>query len=269
MHTRCLTLLKLQLDTTRSSPAKTDITSLPYDIVLIILDCLDLTDRVCLGLASKLLAFKVTCAPRVPAIYKVRAGDPLGYHIKEVHESDQTWPPYSSLTPEWYTLMPRLAMGWVPKEKFKYCWKCHRIYPRDWDFYERKLSKQKAPGWVWKLNLTEQQWRRMSLEERRRHMISRWLTDNDLVHESLRPPTPKCNVYYPDLGVWRNCTPDERGPECPLCLERELRFSWSGPKSLFQVSMSTKVVLIGLVRLPIDLSIAAASTVGRVLRSPC
>ena len=106
----------------------------------------------------------------------------------------------------------------------------------------------------------------MSLPERHERMITRWLTDDDLVHESLRPPTRVYNVYYPDLGVWAARKADERGPECPMCLERELMYSWRTPKALFPVSTSTKVALMGLVRVPIDLGIAASSTVVGALR---
>jgi hypothetical protein len=254
-------LLKLQLDTARPIPSKTDITTLPYDIVLIISDNLDLTDRVCLGLTCKPLALAITCAPRLPGRYEIR-GD---YCVNGVY-SPNPFPLCISMTPEWYTLLPRLAKGWVPKEKYKHCWKCNKIYPRDRSFYEKTLSKQKAPGWLWKLNLTEQEWRRMSLPERHEHMIARWLTDDDLVHASLRPPSRVYNVYYPDLGVWASRKTDERGPECPICLERELMYSWRTPKGLFPVSTSTKVTLVGLIKAPIDLGIAAGSTMIGALR---
>jgi hypothetical protein len=247
------------LDTTRST--KTDITSLDYDILLLVSDHLDLVDRACLGLTCKALALLITSAPRFLRNNK----------LQQVCRVNGVPPPdlpttYISMNPEWYTLLPRLSKGWIPREKYKYCWKCNKIFPRDRRFYEDKLSQHKTPGWLWKLELTEQEWRRMHLQAKHEHMITRWLTDNDLVHESLRSPNRSYTVYYPDLGVWAARKPDERGPECPMCLERELINSWQTTQSVFPLGKAAKVALMTWVRVPVSLGVAAGSTVAGALR---
>ena len=256
-------LLKHHLGTTELPPAKTDITALPYDIVFLIFKSLDLADLTCLGLTCKALALVITCSTRLPAVWQGRAeyGSSGGY-------PRDRWPLYISITPEWYTLLPRLAKGWVPKDKFKYCWKCNKIYPRNRTFYETALSKERAPGWLWKLNLSEREWRRLRLEERYEHMISRWL-DDDLLHESLRPPATAYSVYYPDLGLFQTHATDARGPECPLCLERELMYSRLTPENRLQSGTLTRRVIMGLARVPVDLGSLASSTVMGVLRFCC
>lgn len=236
-------LLKPQLDTRRRTRPKTHITTLPYDIVSTITDNLDLTDRVCLGLTCKSIALAVTCVPRIPITNKLQGG----YRVNGVPRPDLQ-PLYISMVPEWYTLLPRLGKGWVPRSRYKHCWKCNKIYPRDSRFYETKLCKDKATGWLWKLNLTERKWQRMPTRARHEHMISRWLTDDDLVHESLRPPKGAQNVYYPDLGIWATQNPGGPGPECPMCLEQELIYSWRSPHPvgaarLAEVSARTAAVI--------------------------
>ena len=253
-------LLKLNLGTTTSTPAKTDFTALPYDIVFLIFKRLDLADLTCLALTCKALARLVTCSTRLPAVWQGQRE-----HVDSGGCPRNRWPLYISITPEWYTLLPRLAKGWVPKDKFKYCWKCNRIYPRDRTFYETALSKERVPGWLWKLNISEREWRRMASQERYEHMISRWL-DDDPLHESLHPPAPVCSFYYPDLGIWATHKSDARGPECPLCLERELMYSRRTPESRYQFASSTRRILIELTRVPVDLGNVAWSTVMGALR---
>lgn len=240
-------------------------------MLLVIFDSLDLTDRVCLGLTCKRLAFQVTCAPRLPATYTFHDA-PYPWICDAVNGAshrNRVWPLYISITPEWYTLLPRLAKGWVPKEKYKYCWKCNKIYPRERGFYENALTKENAPGWSWKLDRTEKDWIKMNWVERRDYLIDRWITDDETVRESLRPPHPDHKIYYPDLGIWVPCKPDARSIECPLCLERELTYSCRGSKNLFKGNLSSRIFIINLARLSIDIGIAALNTTSRWIRYPC
>jgi hypothetical protein len=245
---------------------------MPYDILLTIFDNIDLSDRLCLGLTCKRLAYLVTCSPRISFIDKLRARHHLTYHVvNDLYQPNQRQPLYLSLTPEWYTLIPRLAQGWVPKDKFKYCWKCNRILLRDPSYFEKALSNSKSYGWLWKLQLTETQWARMKAKEKRDHMVSRWL-DGDpspAMYQGLTPPPTVSKVYYPDLGIWADRKPDERGVECPLCLERELVYGNQRPKGLFGSNVSTRTLFVNLARLPVDFGVAAANTTGRWIRSPC
>lgn len=242
--------------------------NMPYDILLIIFDNIDLSDRLCLGLTCKRLAYLVTVSPRVPFIYKPPYSL-ANYIADSMDQPNQRRRLFISLTPEWYTVIPRLAKGWVPKDKFKYCWKCNRIMPRDSSYFEERLSKSKPLGWLWKINLTEMQWAHLNPRRKREYMVTRWLTDGAVVHESLEPQSAISKVYYPDLGVWADRKPDERGLECPQCLERELIYAKRRPQGFFEFKVSTRTFLTNLARLPVDVGVSAINTASSWIRSPC
>lgn len=236
-----------------------------------ICDSLALTDRVCLGLTCKRLAFQVSRAPRLPAISTVRDPAYASTSYDGVLEANRLWPLYILYTPEWYTLLPRLAEGWIPKDKYKYCWKCNKIYPRHRCFHDHVLSKTRTLGWLWKVNVPEKQWLRMSSEARREHIVTRWLTEDNSFGERLHQPIVANKFYCPNLGLWANCNADKRGLECPLCLERQLTFGWRWSKALFNHSFSISASLANLTklaRLSFDLGLAAVNTTSRCIRSP-
>ncbi|KIV78375.1 hypothetical protein PV11_10097 [Exophiala sideris] len=214
-----------------TTPNAASILGLPTELIHIIVDHLHPVDRVCLALTCKSLASAVLSAPRLCPTTWSRFNDQR----------------YSWLLPESYSLILRLAHGWIPKDKLRYCWKCHKILPRKAEYFRKRLVYKKNPKWDAKLQIPKSTWEHMSKRDRYKHLIEMWcgspLEDSSSVYcDFCREKNPAAPLIYPVV--------------CPVCMEQELTFLWKIPRKpwfrkmlgkIFVFILKTIGVVIGLV----------------------
>lgn len=197
-------------DTTSSLTSHAaSLTNLPREIIHEIAWHMHPVDRVCLALTCKTLTSHILSAPLL---------------------SPTTWGPFSDtrylgFLPESYSLILRLAHGWVPKDKLRYCSRCHRILPRDESYFRKRMSLKKKPRWSIKVRMDKNLWDGMSKRARYAHLINDW-----------------CNTSVDDgsilcCDICRNkamASGDDRlqhpPAQCPECLEKELTYIWKIPR---------------------------------------
>ncbi|KIX07043.1 uncharacterized protein Z518_05020 [Rhinocladiella mackenziei CBS 650.93] len=199
------------LPTNSPSPPRprkpTNITSLPTEIIHEIANILHPVDRVCLALACKPLASSVLSAPRLCPTSWSRFSDRR----------------YDWFLPESYSLTIRLAHGWIPKDKLRYCWNCRRILPRDEQYFRKRLRCKKNPKWDLKLHLPKERWDAMSKKDRYQYIIETWCQSPSEDSSCLY-----CDHCRPHL---KTQNPELQYPvQCPICLERELTIYWRPPR---------------------------------------
>ncbi|EXJ81306.1 hypothetical protein A1O3_07596, partial [Capronia epimyces CBS 606.96] len=185
-------------------PKPVSLVDLPTEIIHEIAKKLHPVDRVCLALTCKRLALAIVSAPRLsPATWSLFSDQRFGW-----------------LPPESFSLILRLAHGWIPKDKLRYCWKCHKIMPREEAFFRRRLTYKKNPKWSVKVNLPKHEWDQMRKKDRYKHLVQTWCTS----------PAEDSSCLYCD--VCRNMHLEASNAqlphpvECPTCLERELTYVW-------------------------------------------
>lgn len=238
-----------------ASAPPTNFLSLPAEIHLEILEILHPIDRVCLALTCKRLTNTVITAPR----------------FRYAHWTTWCDLRYSYGLPDWFSLIPRLAHGWTPKDKLRYCWKCHRILPREAEYCRKRMTMKKSPKWSLKIDMAKNDWSKMSKKSRYTYLIDHWcqadIEDGSYLHcdscrrEKLENGSPMCTPI-----------------ECPMCMERELTFTWKPPRrrrfwSCFRglCSATCEILgfILGLLALLIEEAYHVSRSVGRRVRTVC
>lgn len=184
------------------------ILTLPTELHSEIISYLHPVDRVCLGLTCKSLAFSVLTSPRLrPTNWSWFSDRP---HIDWV-------------LPSSYSLILRLAHGWIPKDKLRYCWKCHKILPRDETYFRRRLGCKKKPRWSLRTGLSEEEWSGMSKKERYSHLIEMWCHADTEDSSYLY-----CDYCRQEIAESKHVN---HLVHCPICLEKELTWAWRPPRT--------------------------------------
>lgn len=151
--------MKVSLDTsdkTLSPSSSVKFTTLCTEVQLIVVDHLRLVDRVCLGLTCKSMAKLVLLATALTPTEWMPFVDN----------------PYSHLSS--YDLRPRLAHGWIPKDRFRFCAWCCKIYTRSPDFWESRGMLETPLRWSSRLSVGKHVWMMMSKKAKYRYLILRW-----------------------------------------------------------------------------------------------
>lgn len=190
----------------RPSHTRTSITSLPPELILEIVSYLHPVDRICLGLTSKSLLRSTLPTLRITPFDWIR------FHDRR----------YSYILPQMPALYVRLAHGWVPKDKFRYCNRCYKILPRNPEYFKLRLCKKRTPRYhsgAVGASVSEKQWRGMSKKARYAHLVDDWC----------HSPREDSSLFFcvhclqRDHRNWASCS-----VHCPLCLERDL--TWKPPR---------------------------------------
>lgn len=127
--------------------------------------------------------------------------------------------------PESYSLILRLAHGWIPKDKLRYCWKCHKILPRDEGYFRKRLCGKKTPKYSVKIGLSKERWNDLSKKEKYNHLIETWCYSD--AEDSSCLYCDHCR----DKCLESAATSHLQHPvQCPLCLEKELTYVWRPPR---------------------------------------
>ncbi|RVX72232.1 hypothetical protein B0A52_04436 [Exophiala mesophila] len=193
----------------KSAAAKTfpstSISNLPAEVIHNIVAFLHPIDRVCLGLSSKRLASRVLSAPRLSPN---TSPNTWGWF----NRTDNTY-----LAPDRYTLILRLAHGWVNKDRWRYCWTCNKIVTRDPQYFETRLRRTKKPRWSTRLNVEQEVWTEWTKDQRYDHLIRMWSLDRGEDSSSL----------FCDLCRSTQTAEPARHPsQCPKCLEADLTYKF-------------------------------------------
>lgn len=142
-------------DKTLSPSSSVKFTTLCTEVQLIVVDHLRLVDRICLGLTCKSMAKLVLATALTSTKWTLFRDDP-----------------YSHLSS--YDLRPRLAHGWIPKDRFRFCAWCCKIYTRSPDFWESRGMLEKPLRWSSRLSVGKHVWMMMSKKAKYRYLILRW-----------------------------------------------------------------------------------------------
>lgn len=197
-----------------ASRAKLSLESLPYDIHHLIIEYLHPVDRLCLGLTCKTLLVSTHVHPRLTRATWIRFIPTWVY---------STLLSYECLMPEWYPVLPRLAHGWLDKKVWRYCWKCHRILPRvaSWFREKGRMKMDKAPRWSVKVGIPKAKWLKLGKRARYTHLIDTWCMSAQ--EDSSVMYCDDCRHGHYQPGPDPLSTP----VECPICLEKELTYTWN------------------------------------------
>lgn len=202
-----------------------NLTTLPPEIIHCIADNLHPVDRVCLALTCKPLASAIISAPLLCPTSWSRF-------------SDQR---YDWLLPESYSLILRLAHGWIPKDKLRYCWKCHKILPRNEEYFRKRLACRKSPKWSIKLGVSKTKWENMGRKEKYTYLVETWCESPHEDSSSLYCDFCRDRTLEPGFGVGATL---QHPVQCPLCLERELTYVWRPPRKPWIRAKALKVLKI-------------------------
>ncbi|KEF63268.1 uncharacterized protein A1O9_01245, partial [Exophiala aquamarina CBS 119918] len=194
------------------------ITLLPPELIHEIAWHLHPVDRVCLALTCKTLTSHILSAPLLSPTTWTRFSD---------HR-------YAGFLPESYSLILRLAHGWIPKDKLRYCSRCHKILPRDESYFRSRMSLKKTPRWNIKVRIEKEVWDGMSKRARYAQLL------NDWCHTSVEDSSILCCDICRTKAIKE--TADGRADgnasrllhyppvQCPECLEKELTYVWRPPR---------------------------------------
>jgi hypothetical protein len=131
-------------------------TTLCTDVQLLVVDHLRLVDRLCLGLTCKSMARLIILSTKLtPTNWTPFVGNPLS------HQSS-------------YDLLPRLMHGWIPKDRFRFCAWCCKIYTRSPQFWESRGMLEKPLIWSPRLSIPKHEWILMSKRSKYKWLILRW-----------------------------------------------------------------------------------------------
>lgn len=144
---------------------------MPTELLHRILNYLHPIDRVCLGLASKRLLSNVLSSP------------PLTPHNwQRFLHGLAAYNTFTTIAaPEWHMLIPRLAHGWVPTERFRYCWRCHNIFPRCPEYWKGSVRgrykaryHERLDSTLEELEVSRSQWDHMGKAQRLDVIVRGW-----------------------------------------------------------------------------------------------
>jgi hypothetical protein len=191
------------------SVSSVELTTLCTDVQLVILDHLHLVDRLCLGLTCKRMARLVLLSTRLaPTDGTPFVDNPIG------HQSS-------------YDLLPRLMHGWMPKDRFRFCAWCGKIYTRSPEFWERRGMLPKPLVWSPRLSVPKHEWIVMSKKAKYRWLIQRW-RDAQTEDGSGARCVP-CGVK-PNSKLWYEMV------HCPACTATTLAHARPGRPSPLRYS---------------------------------
>ncbi|EHY52566.1 hypothetical protein ABEF95_001801 [Exophiala dermatitidis] len=180
------------------APGRGSMTKLPAEVVHAIAEYLHPIDRVCVALTCKNLARAMVSAPRL---------------------TEQTWRPFASpfgKRPVANTLVIRLAHGWLPKDKMRYCCECDKILPRDETYFRKRLAYKKRPGWLREVDCSKQDWDKMSTKAKYEHLVRIWCSSKAADSSGLFCETCRGENFAPGCYEGGNVV------ACPLYLEEGL-----------------------------------------------
>ena len=80
--------------------------------------------------------------------------------------------PYSHLGSS--CLLPRLAHGWIPKDRFRFCSWCCKIYTRSPDFWLKREMLKQPLRWSSRIPVPKHQWMLMSKKAKYNYLVRRW-----------------------------------------------------------------------------------------------
>lgn len=139
-----------------SAVSSVELTTLCTDVQLVILDHLRLVDRLCLGLTCKSMAKLILLSTKLTPTDWTPFVDNLVCHQSS------------------YDLLPRLMHGWMPKDRFRFCAWCCKIYTRSPQFWESRKMLEKPLVWSSRLSVPKHEWIMMSRKAKYRWLIQRW-----------------------------------------------------------------------------------------------
>ncbi|KAJ9605037.1 hypothetical protein H2200_010426 [Cladophialophora chaetospira] len=142
------------------------LTTLPPEILLEIASHLHPVDRICLSLTCKTLLSNT-----LPAL-RITPADWLRFHYGR----------YSYRIPQTPNLYVRLANGWLPKDRFRYCRKCHKILPRCAEYFKQRLCKKRMPRFdhhVGNTGVTQKEWKSMGKRKRYSYFVEIWCRSSE------------------------------------------------------------------------------------------
>jgi hypothetical protein len=140
----------------RSARSAIQLTTLCTDVQLLVVDHLRLVDRLCLGLTCKSMARLILLSTKLAPAEWTPFVDNLRSHLST------------------YDLQPRLAHGWIPKERFRFCSWCCKIYSRSPHFWENRGMLEKPLLWSPRLPVPKYEWIVMSKKAKYKWLIRRW-----------------------------------------------------------------------------------------------
>ncbi|KIX96058.1 uncharacterized protein Z520_08313 [Fonsecaea multimorphosa CBS 102226] len=185
-----------------TSRRRTNITSLPPEIILEIVSRLHPVDRVCLGLTCKSLL-----SSTLPTL-QITLSDWLSFHDRR----------YSFILPLNPNLLVRLAHGWIPKDKFRYCYHCSKILPRSPEYFLERLRRKKSPRFRLGLGTTEKHWKSLSKKGKYAYLVENWC----------HSPEEDSSGFFCGHCYYRERDRINWPVYCPICLEMEL--TWTPPR---------------------------------------
>ncbi len=171
--------------------------TLPVDVHLLILRHLHYVDSVCLGLTCKYLASIVSM---------VSTFSSAGW----TSFTDRS---YCFLEPRTFDLLPRLAYGWVPKDRFGWCSWCFKIRNRDENYWKAKLCDGKWLDWMPRFSFPKRTCVLISKKAQHERLIRRWRDDRP--QYGLRVHCARCYTY---AHLSLTCSPQH----CPECAAKLL-----------------------------------------------
>ena len=113
-------------------------------------------DRVCLGLTCKDMAKLILLVTKLSPSERMSFVDPS----------------YGDFGSSW--LLPRLAHGWIPKDRFRFCSWCCKIYTRSPDFWLKREMLKQPLRWSSRIPVPKHQWMLMSKRAKYNYLIRRW-----------------------------------------------------------------------------------------------
>ena len=179
-----------------------NITNLPPELILEIASYLHPVDRICLSLTCKPLLRATLPTLRITTLDFIR------FHDRR----------YSYTLPQRPTLYTRLAHGWVPKDKYRYCCRCYKILPRTPEYFWQRLRRKKSPRYRTGLGVTDKEWRSKSKKARYKHLVESWC----------HSPEEDSSSFFCRYCYYRERDRTTCSMHCPLCLETDL--TWSPPR---------------------------------------
>jgi hypothetical protein len=137
-----------------------------------------------------------------------------------------------------YELLPRLAHGWIPKDRFRFCSSCFKIATRSPQYWEERWTPPDKPiRWSSRLTIPKYPWMVMSKKEKYKHLILRWrdaVSDDgsgaNCVHCSI-PPKP--NLWYEMI-------------HCPRCTANTLARTPPRRRRPMYIMRRTKTTCLGV-----------------------
>jgi hypothetical protein len=137
-----------------------------------------------------------------------------------------------------YELLPRLAHGWIPKDRFRFCSWCCKIATRSPQYWEARCTLPDKPiRWSSHLTIPKYQWMVMSKKAKYKHLILRWrdaASDDGsgakCVHCAV-PPKP--NLWYEMI-------------HCPQCTANTLALTPPGRRRPMYIMRRIKTTCLGV-----------------------